>query len=304
MVSSKSVGREKWRGASEVSRLREFFSIFITHKSVNDVVTWVRKELPHRQAAGKACALLVIGASGSGKTHLVSYLESLYPDIVTPELTQRRIIRFKIPKTPSPKTMSSALLRAIGDPLSSKGTADDLWERVCKLLQNSHTVIICIDDFQDIPDKRSARGVKLAAAWVRDLCEVTFPGVVIALGTESAIAVRDSDEQLGRRMQAEIRLGEFSLDNPKSTNSFRTVLEHIDAALPIAESSELSTSDLIYRISAATNGNFDYLMKLLLKSLTRAIERGSEKIEIIDLENGFNDQHQVLAFNSNPFSKE
>jgi hypothetical protein len=84
--------------------------------------------------------------------------------------------------------------------------------------------------------------------------------------------------------------------------NFTELLQQIDEHLPLAQISNLASPALMARIYIATNGNFDYLMKLLSHSLKRAVESGSESLSMEQLEKGFDDLHQIPARNGNPFS--
>ena len=183
------------------------------------------------------------------------------------------------------------------------GDADDKVERFVRLLQACETIIIAIDDFQDVPEKRHEAGVQEIGNWVRDLITEYFKGLVLVFGTEPAAIVRDSNQQLRRRMQARFELPEFSLETPDQMKAFKSLINTIDRCLPLAESSQLDTGKVLKRIERATGGNLDYIMKLLTKALMRAVERGSERIDLVDLEGAFVDQHQVAAYNGNPFAE-
>lgn len=292
--------KSRWKGASLDARLLHFRTIFVKHKAVNAVVTAIKEELPLRQIAGHAVGMLVIAGPGSGKSSLLKFLARAFPDEVSPTLTTRRVVIFKVPVSPSPKSMSSALLKALGDPTYDRGTLPEMLFRLGELIKRVGVTIIGLDDFQDVPSKRRARGVEAIANWIRDLCDLDFHGVVLAVGTDEADVVRDAHPQLRRRMQARFELPVFSMDTPKATGAFTSLLDLLDQSLPLAETSNLS-GNFCRPLLAATGGIFDYLMKLLVKATVHAVKRGSEKIERLDLIAAFDRQHQVAAIGGNPF---
>lgn len=294
--------RSRWVGVSLPARIEEFHGIFIKHKAIKKVIEFIEIELVLRQVEKHANGALVIAGSGSGKTSFVKFLRRKYPDLDTPTLSTRPVICFKVPAVPTPSSMGSALLKALGDPLYDRGSWEDKKDRAESLLLKAGTIIIAIDDFQDVPSRRKAKGVEHIANWIRDLCDFKFPGLIFALGTEQAAVVRDAHDQLRRRMQARFELPVFSMNSEADIKTFRSFLEFVDRDLPLAEHSELKGTALARPLIAATNGILDYLMKLLVRALMRAVQRGSERIEKVDLELAFEDLHQVAAVNGNPFA--
>jgi hypothetical protein len=283
-------------------RLQHFKSIYVKHRSIGKITKFIERELMLRQVEERATGVLVIAGSGSGKSSFVDFLKRQYPDDDTPTLSIRPVVCFRIPSVPSPSSMGSALLKALGDPTHDRGNWEEKRDRAENLLRKAQTIIVAIDDFQDVPSKRKARGVEHIANWIRDVCDFEFPGLVVALGTEQAAVVRDAHEQLLRRMQPRFELPVFSMDSVDGVKRFRTLLDLVDEQLPLGSSSDLNSMQLAQPLIAATNGILDYLMKLLLRALVRAVERKSERIEKVDLELAFEDLHQVAALAGNPFS--
>lgn len=296
--------RSQWKNRPIQSRLDWLESQFIPHDDLTRLVTWVERELMVCQARQKGSGVLVIAPSGAGKTTAIKHLKSLYPDDITDTLTVRSFVFFKIPKSPTPKALGTALLQALGDPCAEVGGAQQKFERARLLLLSCKTRVIAIDDFQDVPARRKAPGVREIGDWMRDLCEIEFPGVVLAFGTEEAAVVRDVNLQLRRRMQARIEFKAFSTKTTPEANKFKSLIKAIDDVLPLAEVSDLGDTGTLARIGLATGGNFDYIMKLLAKALMRAVAANRERILMEDLKAAFEDQHQVAAFHGNPFSSD
>lgn len=304
MTSSKrtSINRKQWVGQGLVPRLSALQAIFIEHDAVATLLKFVDRELTFCSARGKAVGALVIAPSGAGKSTFIDYLTSVYPDESTLELTVRRVVKMSIPKSPSPSSMGAALLKALRDPMPDAGNAQRKLERCETLLQATGVRIVAIDNFHDVPAQRGVQGVKDVGNWVRDLCELPFPGLIMAFGTEDAAIVRDSNDQLRRRMQARLELPLFSLEAGRVAQ-YKALLKDIDLVLPLAEISNLDDSRIAAPLFFATAGNLDYIMKLLAKALACAVDRGSERITLDDLFKAFGAQHQVAAQFGNPFEQ-
>ena len=244
----------------------------------------------------------MIAPSGAGKTTFIEYLGKKYPDVDTPSVRERPVVHFRVPSSPTPKQMGAAFLKALGDPLHKLGNAEDKKFRIGELLPRCKTQIIAIDDFQDVPARRGQLGVKAVGDWVWDLFEIKFTGTIMAFGTEAAAVVRDSNDQLGRRMMSRMDLPLFNVDTDKNRDKFRSLLRSVDASIPLALSSGLDKPDLMAKLFFASGGNFDYLIKLITHAMIHAVGDGRESISAGDLEAGFKDLHQVAALQGNPFS--
>lgn len=293
--------RETWRGAPLKARLTALEGIFIRHKAVRALFEYIEHQFQFNVARGMADGVLVIAESGAGKTKTIDQIELTYPSVITPTLTTKPVVRLTIPPSPTPKSLGRAMLEALQDGDPSSGSAQEKFERIEALLVSVETRVVAIDNFQDIPARRQVRGIAEISDWFRDLCSIKFPGVVVAFGTKEAAIVRDSNPQLSRRMQARFELPVFSIEGDENVKRWKRILKELDDKLPLAESSNLSDSEMSVRIFVATGGNFDYLKKLLAKSMPAALKRGHERIELQDLQLGFAGQHQVLAQGGNPF---
>jgi hypothetical protein len=140
------------------------------------------------------------------------------------------------------------------------------------------------------------------ATWVRDVCDINFGGVVVALGTAEAAQVRDANEQVQRRIKARLTLPVFSGETQVELREFAKLLRGLDKHLPLAEDSGIYLGDLPKRIHCATRGNFDYLITLLKQAIEIAIKRGEERLKVEILHDAFKEQHQDYAVAENPFA--
>ena len=296
--------RARWRHQPLQGRLSAVIAMFIEHESVVEILKFIKQELILCKIKGESSAALVIAPSGAGKSRLIEYLQKLYLNSDTETQSIRPVIRFKIPKVLTLAGMGEALLRALGDPMPKVGNAEDKINRASALLKSCQTIIIAIDDFQDVPEKRHEEGIQEIGGWVRDLITEHFDGVVLAFGTEPAAIVRDSNQQLRRRMQARLELPDFVMGTADQKKRFKALMKAIDAKLPLAESSQLDTAVLLRPMQRATAGNLDYIMKLLTKAVMLAVARGSERIDRADLAAAFVEQHRVAAHNGNPFDED
>jgi hypothetical protein len=246
----------------------------------------------------------VIGESGAGKSTFARRLCARHPPVWTATATHLPTVYMRVPSVPTEKSMGNALLEAMGHP-DRGGTATVLRSRAVQLMRSCRVRRLIIDDFQDIPATR-IKGVQRMGDWLRAIIDAT-PCVVIAMGTPAALVVRDSNEQLQRRMQAIHQLLPFlatGTDKASYRDSVRRwskLMATIDARLPLAEASLLSSPSLAPRLLQGTNARFGHLSALLMQGIRCAVEAGSERIELAHLHTAFRRTFGSAADRGNPF---
>jgi hypothetical protein len=294
--------RTRWLGAELKERSEHLDKLYIKHPSVRKILDYIDTELVSRAADGHTSGLLIISPSGAGKSALIKHLINRFPAVETDEFRTCPVVAFNVPPVPSPKTMGAGMLKAMGDVLWDTGTAEKKLDRIAVLLAAAKTKLVLIDNFQDIPMRRRSRGVLNVATWVRDICDINFGGIVIAIGTAEAAQVRDANEQVQRRIQARLNLPTFGGETRDDLINFSKLLKSFDHSLPLAEDSGIYLGDMPKRIHCATHGNFDYLIKLLKRAIEIAVANGHERLSIEVLFDAFSQQHQLYAAPENPFS--
>ncbi|WP_198084404.1 TniB family NTP-binding protein [Variovorax sp. E3] len=314
------VSRERWRGVALDQRIRAFQDTFIKHSDLADAEAMIDaktfeiehaypfddNDFEYKDTITYGSAILMIGESGAGKTTFAHQLMTKYPRIFTPNVTYLSTVYMRVPSSPTERAMGVALLNAMGHP-DTKGNADDLLRRITILMRKCRVRRLLLDDFQDIPATRR-KGIQTIGDWVRKLIDAT-PCLVIAMGTPDALVVRDSNDQLQRRMQATVELLPFvvTTTDPKvrgiALKRWSKIMESIDEKLPLAETSNLSDSGLSVRLLLGSNARFGHLSALLKHGIKVAFESGSEQITGAHLRIAFKRTFGSSADNGNPFEE-
>lgn len=292
-----------WHGISLDTRAKFLTTVFWVStddtKGVEDALTDCLEQVALYQLSE---GMLVIGESGSGKTWLCKMLARKYPDKELEDRTLRPFVVMKVPHPCSKPGLTTALLEALKDPEPTQGTQRKRFERAIGLFSDCAVRILAVDNFHDIPERRDKHGVRLVGNWFRDLIEEHVKVVFLPLGTKDAQEVRISNNQVRRRVPTVKRLDYFTLTTTDGQRRWVKLLFEIDLALPLAEFSDLAKAPLNSRLFIASNGVFDYLMKLIRRAIPIAVKAGRERIELCDLHVAYRSMHGDVEEASNPFS--
>jgi hypothetical protein len=243
-----------------------------------------------------------LGTSGVGKTSVIDHYSKLHPPHDTETETRQPVLRVTLQPDARPKGIAADILLALGDPAWSSGTVQTLTNRATKLLARCGVELIVFDEFHHLFDMERARVMTKAAQWLKVLIVNTRIPVVVCGMPEAEHVLRA--EHTERRFKERLALRCFSWRTPSGRQEFLGMLKRLDAALPLAESSNLAAADVAGRFFLACRGIPDYLMTLVRGGLAEALARGSERIELSDLARVFERRlaHQrILAEQANPF---
>lgn len=294
--------KQAWCGRPLQDRLKFMASLAVPHPQF----THARDEIIERSRGiimqDKGSAFCVEAESGGGKTTLAETIQETFPDIVTDELTIRRVVYFKVPPRPSSASMSSAVLEALGDPRWEKDKVNVRAKRAIHLLQECKTEIILLDNTHDIPERRTAKGVREVGNWIRDVID-DVPALFVSLGAKQGVDVFKANNQLRRRSSATVHIAYFDYTTPTGISRLMRFLLELDIRLPLSEMSDLSAIDTAKRIGIASNGIPDYIVKIVTEALKCSIKQDRETIAWEDLHAGVKKLFEDNCLDSlNPFS--
>lgn len=302
IVHSHEVERKaQWRGKPTSFRLREMDRLVILHPQFVRAIMEIKQRVGHCVRHHKGSALSVIAPTGAGKSTVASYCANLWLDRELPDMTLRRVVVFSVPPRPSSGSMSSAVLKALGDPRWSSGKAHILEERAKHLLTRCRTRLVLIDNVQDVPERRKRKGVREVGNWIRDMVD-SVPALFVSLGAEQSLDVFNANSQVRRRSPARLNIDYFSIETPEKAKRFLRLLFELDKKLPLADMSNLAERSLATRIWMATHGIIDYLMDMVCEAVAVAANSGREALALTDFERAFEKIFLDAAPAVNPFA--
>ena len=252
--------------------------------------------------AGVAESMLLVAQTGGGKTTLLEYYESRFPRIETTRGTRISVLRVDTPESPSVKTLAEAVLVAMGDPASAKGTASAKTNRIIHFFRECGVELLFIDEFQHFYDGQRASEAKRVSDWLKNLINKVGIPVILA-GLPRSIAVVNVNPQLRRRFGAPHYMKPFGFDNQDEKLEFRGVLDDIQARLPVP-CTDLSEANMAQRFYFASHGLLDYVVKIIDDAVSRANPDSGKPLMQQDFEAAFKRTIWLDAPDHlNPFSK-
>jgi len=253
------------------------------------------------KASGKGKAIAVLGPSGAGKTtNLMEYIRSYDGQASAAE---KKIILFvEVPSTPTPKSLGTAVLVAMGDQFAHRGSAEEKLFRIVKLMTGLNIELVMFDEAQHLVERRRTP-TGATTDWLKNLLNMSKVAVVLA-GLKRTQDLLLSNEQLRRRFSATVYCDRFRVDEPDSAKQFVKLLISFEKMLPVPSLS-LSSKDTALRFYHASYGLIDYLIKVIDRAICLVDAGKFPEIDLTVLAQAFRDEVWSLAPNNrNPFCTE
>jgi hypothetical protein len=293
--------RANWSTKSLEEKLRHVQLVVVPHPHFVAAVKTLQDRIQLREVSGKALGMHVIARSNSGKTTLSHYLHALYRPDLAQEVPHRRVVAFSVPNPCKPVDFLRVILRTIQDP-DPQGREPELMERVVYLLSALRVEVLLIDNLQDVPTSRGAKGVQQIGAFLRQLIDQTN-AVAVLLGTQPAEIVINVYDQIKRRAPARIGLSDYNLDTPKGVSQCLRLIEEFDRALPTPRHSGLATSSdkLGHAIAFASDGEVGAKKSLMSLAVRSSHNAGRECLTREDFSKAYRELYAEYADSCNPF---
>ncbi len=232
--------------------------------------------------------LLITGQTGSGKTTLIEYYRSFFPRQNLEDRTVTPVLIVTTPESPTVKSLAEAILIALGDPVASRGTAEEKTRRINHYLKECRIELLVIDEFQHFLDSGKTKQARKVTDWLKNLFNISNVPVVLVGLPRAAMVVR-MNPQLQRRFSAPYYLKPFSFEKGKDQLEFRGVLRTIHGSLPLP-CPELHEANLAHRFFIASCGLFDYLAKIIDRAVQIAGEEGHKELTQQHFARAFKDE--------------
>ncbi len=227
----------------------------------------------HRSEAdfySAAQSFYICGPSGVGKTFICKKYAENFPryDVEMEDRIQTIVPVYisKVEATATPKSLATALLRDLGDPLYSQGTEQNKTDRLVELVRDCQVEMIIIDEVQHIYDRDSDKIIIRASNWLKNfMADTAIP--IILVGLPDIKTVIKDNKQLETRFKRKHELKPLSMNRKKGdVSEFEKFLHLVDLKLPLEKRSHLADRDTAVLLYEATKGNLRILMESIIQN--------------------------------------
>jgi hypothetical protein len=237
--------------------------------------------------------LLIAGPTGSGKSSALSYYESHFPAFDDVEGRKIPVLYVQTPSAPTVKNLAEAILSALGDPASCKGTSEEKTKRIYKFFIDCEVELLLIDEFQHFEEVNRRGATRDVTDWLKNLFNVTRVGVVLS-GLPICEKTVAFNAQLSRRFSARHHMLGFSYLTQAKQLEFRGVLQTLQAEIPIGGIC-ISDDHFARRMFVATYGLIDYVITLLEEVCDLARRTGATTLTLPMFSQAFKDSIWALC---------
>lgn len=215
---------------------------------------------------GETRGFMMVGAPGSGKSHMLNRALLKLDVLAAPEGGVARYIQCSVPSPATFKSMILALLREAGYPDANPrregwSLVQDLRHRL-SLLEIS---VIWIDEAHDL----FCADRKLILRALKSLMQGADPVAIVLSGTEDLAGVIRSDPQVQRRFTAMVLP---ALVEQVDGEDFATIIQQFCSRTRLAEP---TNKDIVGRIFHASRYRFGRAIELLLEAIELALNEDS-----------------------------
>jgi hypothetical protein len=268
-------------------RVEQIYIIYPRNQDILNKFTYCHQ---HARIAAEPEGLLLEGPAGMGKTTLCKYYMSNFPRTITKDGSNIPILVAKVEVPASPKSLVTALLKSIGDPMPDKGSTVSQTIRLKQLMKDCGTQLVILDEFQHFIDRDSQKVLKTISDWLKLLMDDTrVPIILIGMPYSHGILDAEGNEQLQRRFSVRISLQPFDWTDTEDRKDFRKFLQAVDVKLPLNEGSNLSDTIMANRIYIATDGIVSRVMKLVRRATGIALDLLRERLDLDILGTAYED---------------
>ena len=217
--------------------------------------------------------LLLYGATGNGKTMIISRFISRHPAQDNPEgeAAVVPVLAVQAPPLPSESRLYDTILEAVYAPYRPRDHVSKKQFQILRILRGIKTRMLVIDEIHHVLVGSTAqqRVVMNAVKYLSNELQIPLVGV----GTLEAIRAIQADPQLASRFhRAELPLWRMGQE-------YRKLLASFERMLPLKRPSQLAREPLATTLLAMTEGTIGELSTLLKTAAIYAMRTGAERID-------------------------
>jgi hypothetical protein len=256
--------------------------------------------------AGKnSRGILLVGASGAGKTHSLDVLSERiairYPaDAAKPFQPTSPVCRVSADAKADAASTASELLGKLGKTTRVRQSMSQLESDLLAALVARQVRLLLFEEFHNTmlagsPQLRGQTSRLLKNIWNMSPPQSSAswakpqPGrgdkrlVILVSGTEDLLQVFEKDKELGSRFSTVIRAAPLDFAPPGSFRDFRAVVQRMAESEGLADCIDVNDDNLAARMLLASNGHLRLIATVFERAATLRRRDGSTKTPFPDL---------------------
>jgi hypothetical protein len=202
------------------------------------------------------------GVSGVGKTSAMKAYAARHPPVKELGRTRIPIVFATIPARPTPKSVTSSILSAMGAMSPDYGTTDHQSDRVADLFHRCGVELLMLDEVHHYLDRGSIKTYGAAADEVKILIDKTRVPTVLA-GAPRMRTIFVANNQLRSRFQRKMRVRPFHLDDEAGLEALCSFIYSLRSVFDQTLSELMSDNEFCLRTFYASDGITRSIVNLL-----------------------------------------
>ena len=240
--------------------------VILSHRRYDAALAAIAK-LHHKQRLhNKGEGLAICGPSGVGKSEILKAYSIHFPPNESGPKTVMPVLLVTCPSSATANGLVSAIFDAMGYPTPSRPDMAEKTIKLCKIIKMYGVELILIDEFQHAYYSQSMAIFRQLIDTVKNIINIAKISSVL-VGLNEIEEVISSNEQVARRHAEKIEISNFQMNDEEDFREFRAILKAYQDALLIKPSTPLHEANLARRFLIGSNGNLDYLRRILEKSV-------------------------------------
>lgn len=228
--------------------------------------------------------LLIVGASGAGKSRIVRKRIEPRPDLAAepPPLEAQPFVSVKLQAPVLLRSMGFQTRQAQGYALAKMVEKDSQWPDVSRRIEALKTRVIHYDEAQDVFLTANRNDVKnIRSAWKSLMTHTSHPVVLVLSGTMDLKPYMEADVQERRRF-IRVELSPISF-----TSHFDEVRGYLDAYCKQAEIANQLEPEDYERLIHAADSQFGWTYARALDGIAEAISAGDAALRRVHLAHAY-----------------
>ncbi len=279
--------QHKLKRAREIGRVTaDLRTRFVKHKRYLhlaeefDLLLYRRRAEIERGLHSEARGLVVIGASGSGKTTAIRRLFAKHQDLHLPQPDVERadVVSFLVPAPATLKSVGFDCLTSLGYPLNRDRTAAVIWSKIQTLLSERRVLFLHLDEVQHLYNEKASRESQAVVNTLKSLMQRSdWPTGLILSGTRELQSLVNMDAQLSRRLTPV----EFpSIHMTTHAKEIRGIVTHYAEIAGLRVNHDhLNSAEFARRLIHAAAKELGLVIELIVAAIEDALTRAAGELD-------------------------